>query len=161
VIGQQWAFTYRYPQFGGMESTELLLPDNRWVEFHVTSLDVIHSFWAYKLGVKADANPGVDNVAYTKPQEMGTFRVQCNELCGLWHGAMYNYGHVVTPVAFQAWASATQFKEANDGILSALPPYATTYDPTVVPQLGQAIVKIDGITGAPGYYYPARDPVTP
>src|SRR5215467_6300587 len=47
VIGQQWAFTYRYPQFGGMESSELLLPDNRWVEFHVTSLDVIHSFWAY------------------------------------------------------------------------------------------------------------------
>jgi cytochrome c oxidase subunit II len=161
VIGQQWAFTYRYPQFGGMESTDLLLPDNRWVEFHVTSLDVIHSFWAYKLGVKADANPGVDNVAYTKPQEMGTFRVQCNELCGLWHGAMYNYGHVVTPAAFQAWASAMQFKEANTGILSALPPYATTYDPTVVPQLGQAIVKIDGITGAPGYYYPARDPVTP
>jgi hypothetical protein len=37
------------------------------VEFHVTSLDVIHSFYAYKLGVKADANPGVDNVAYTKP----------------------------------------------------------------------------------------------
>jgi cytochrome c oxidase subunit 2 len=161
VIGQQWAFTYRYPQFGGMESTELLLPDNRWVEFHVTSLDVIHSFWAYKLGVKADANPGVDNVAYTKPQEMGTFRVQCNELCGLWHGAMYNYGHVVTPAAFQTWAAAVQFKEANNGILAALPPYATTYDPTVIPQMGAEVVKIDGITGAPGYYYPARDPVTP
>ncbi len=161
VIGQQWAFTYRYPQFGGMESTELLLPDNRWVEFHVTSLDVIHSFWAYKLGVKADANPGVDNVAYTKPQELGTFRVQCNELCGLWHGAMYNYGHVVTPAAFQAWAAAVQFKEANNGILTALPPYATTYDPTVIPQMGAEVVKIDGITGAPGYYYPARDPVTP
>jgi cytochrome c oxidase subunit II len=161
VIGQQWAFTYRYPQFGGMESSQLLLPDNRYVEFHVTSLDVIHSFWAIQLGVKADANPGVDNVAYTKPQQLGTFRVQCNELCGLWHGAMYNYGHVVTQTAFAKWAAATQFKEANDGILSALPPYALTYDPTVVPQLGQAVVKIDGITGAAGYYYPPQDPVTP
>jgi len=161
VIGQQWAFTYRYPQFGGMQSTQLLLPDNRWVEFHVTSLDVIHSFWAYKLGVKADANPGVDNIAYTEPQALGTFRVQCNELCGLWHGAMYNYGHVLTPAAFQAWASAMQAKQARDGILAMMPPYATTYDPTVIPQMGQAIVKIDGITGAPGYYYPARDPVTP
>ncbi len=161
VIGQQWQFTYRYPQFGGMETTQLLLPDNRWVEFHVTSLDVIHSFWAIQLGVKADANPGVDNVAFTKPQQLGTFRVQCNELCGLWHGAMYNYGHVVTATAFQRWAAATQFREANDGILSDLPPYATTYDPTVIPQLGSEIVKIDGITGAPGYYYPARDPVTP
>ena len=161
VIGQQWAFTYRYPQFGGMESSQLLLPDQRWVEFHVTSLDVIHSFWAYKLGVKADANPGVDNIAYTKPQQLGIFRVQCNELCGLWHGAMYNYGQVVTPAAFQAWASALQFKQANNGILAALPPYRTTYDPTVVPQLAASIVKIDGITGAAGYYYPPQDPVTP
>ncbi len=67
VIGQQWAFTYRYPQFGGMETTQLVLPEGRPVEFHVTSLDVIHSFWAYQLGVKADANPGVDDVAYTTP----------------------------------------------------------------------------------------------
>jgi cytochrome c oxidase subunit 2 len=161
VIGQQWAFTYRYPQFGGMESSELLLPDNRWVEFHVTSLDVIHSFWAYQLGVKADANPGVDNIAFTKPQELGTFRVQCNELCGLWHGAMYNWGHVVSQATFAKWAAALQFKQANSGILAALPPYRTTYDPTVVPQLAASIVKIDGITGAAGYYYPPQDPVTP
>jgi cytochrome c oxidase subunit 2 len=161
VIGQQWAFTYRYPQFGGMESSELLLPDNRWVEFHVTSLDVIHSFWAYQLGVKADANPGVDNIAYTQPKQLGTFRVQCNELCGLWHGAMYNYGHIVPQTTFAKWAAAMQFKQANNGILAELPPYRTTYDPTVIPQLGASIVKIDGITGAAGYYYPPQDPVTP
>jgi len=161
VIGQQWAFTYRYPQFGGMESSELLLPDNRWVEFHVTSLDVIHSFWAYQLGVKADANPGVDNVAYTEPKQLGTFRVQCNELCGLWHGAMYNWGHIVPQTTFAKWAAAMQFKQANNGILAELPPYRTTYDPTVIPQLGASIIKIDGITGAAGYYYPPQDPVTP
>jgi hypothetical protein len=74
---------------------------------------------------------------------------------------MYNWGHVVTPAAFHAWASAMQFKQANNGILAELPPYATTYDPTVVPQLGASIVKIDGITGAAGYYYPPQDPVTP
>ena len=28
VIGQQWAWTYRYPQFGGMESSKLMLPVN-------------------------------------------------------------------------------------------------------------------------------------
>jgi cytochrome c oxidase subunit 2 len=161
VIGQQWAFSYRYPQFGGMETTELVLPDNRAVQFNVTSLDVIHSFWAYQLGVKADANPGVNNVAFTTPQQLGHFIVRCNELCGLWHGAMFNTGYVVTPVAFAKWAAATQAKEANDGILAALPPYATTYDPTVVPQLGAPLVKIVGVTGAPGYYYPPQDPVTP
>jgi cytochrome c oxidase subunit 2 len=168
VIGQQWAFTYRFPQFGGMETTQLLLPMGEEVRFIVTSLDVIHSFWAYQLGVKADANPGVNNVAFAKPQELGSFSVRCNELCGLWHGAMFNYGRVVTPAAFQAWARGLQAREARIGLLRDLPPYALTYDPTVIPQLGQDIVKVAGITGANGYYYPSElqsgdrgDPISP
>jgi len=161
VIGQQWTWTYRYPQFGGMESSELLLPVNTPVEFHVTSLDVIHSFWAYQLGVKADANPQVDNVAYATPKALGSVTVRCNELCGIWHGAMYNYGHVVPQAEFQSWARGVQAKEQANGILAALPPYTLTYDPTVVPQLGANLPKIDGITGAAGYYYPPSDPVTP
>jgi cytochrome c oxidase subunit 2 len=168
VIGQQWAFTYRFPQFGGMESTQLLLPKGEQVRFNVTSLDVIHSFWAYQLGVKADANPGVNNVAFAKPQELGSFTVRCNELCGIWHGAMFNYGHVVTPAAFQVWARGLQLREARIGLLRDLPPYALTYDPTVIPQLGKDIVKVAGITGANGYAYPSLlqsgdpgDPVSP
>jgi cytochrome c oxidase subunit II len=161
VIGQQWQFTYRYPQFGGMETTQLVLPQGRAVAFNVTSLDVIHSFWAYQLGVKADANPGVNNVAYTTPQATGTFTVRCSELCGLWHGAMFNYGRVVSPAAFQAWAMGERNAQARSGILAALPPYATTYDPTVIPQLSAAIVKILGSTGSPGFYYPSTDPVQP
>jgi cytochrome c oxidase subunit II len=161
VIGQQWTFTYRYPQFGGMESTELMLPVDTPVTFHVTSLDVIHSFWAYQLGVKADANPQVDNVAYVTPKELGSFTVRCNELCGIWHGAMFNYGHVVSQSAFESWASGVQAKEQAIGVLAALPPYTLTYDPTVIPQLGKNVVKIDGITGGAGYYYEPSNPVTP
>jgi cytochrome c oxidase subunit II len=161
VIGQQWQWTYRYPQFGGMETTELYLPVDTPVTFHVTSLDVIHSFWAYKLGVKADANPGVDNVAYTTAKATGGFEVRCNELCGIWHGAMFNSGQVVSQTAFQSWASGVQAKEQASGILAALPPYALVYDPTVIPQLGKEIVNVDGITGAAGYYYGPGNPVTP
>jgi cytochrome c oxidase subunit II len=168
VIGQQWAFTYRFPQFGGMESTQLLLPVGQQVQFNVTSLDVIHSFWPYELGVKADANPGVNNVAFAKPQHTGTFTVRCNELCGIWHGAMFDTGHVVTPAAFQVWARGLQAREQKLGILADLPPFALTYDPTVIPQLGKDIVKVAGITGANGYYYPSQfqsgdpgDPVSP
>jgi cytochrome c oxidase subunit II len=161
VIGQQWVWTYRYPQFGGMESTELYLPVDTPVTFHVTSLDVIHSFWAYQLGVKADANPQVDNVAYVTAKQLGGFTVRCNELCGIWHGAMYNYGDVVSPSAFESWASGVQAKEQAQGVLAALPPYALTYEPTVIPQLGKQIVNIDGITGAAGYYYGPGNPVTP
>src|SRR5207237_8971523 len=64
VIAQQWTFTFRYPSYGGVETSQLYLPSYRLVEFHVTSLDVVHSFWAYQLAVKADANPNVDNVAF-------------------------------------------------------------------------------------------------
>ena len=159
VIGQQWAFTYRYPQFGGMETTQLVLPEGRPVEFHVTSLDVIHSFWAYQLGVKADANPGVDDVAYTTPKQVGGFTVRCNELCGLWHGAMFNYGKVVSATDFETWANTSETQLA--AVTKILPPYALTYDPTVVPQLGQDVVKVAGITGANGYYYNPGDPVQP
>jgi cytochrome c oxidase subunit II len=158
VIGQQWRFTYRYPQFGGFETTELMLPVGRSVQFNVTSLDVIHSFWAYQLGVKADANPGVNNVAYTTPTQTGVITVRCAELCGLWHGAMFDYGHVLSDAAFEAWATTTRTQLAS--ITAILPPYSTTYDPTVIPQINQAMAKA-GIAGANGYYYPPNDPVQP
>jgi cytochrome c oxidase subunit 2 len=128
VIGQQWDFTYRYPSFGGVETPQLVLPVDREVELHVTSLDVVHAFWAYELGVKADANPGADNIAYVKPSETGGFEVRCAELCGLWHGHMYeSAGRVVTDSEFDTWIQEQQrlFAPAT----SVLPPYAHEYLP--------------------------------
>lgn len=163
VIGQQWKFTFRYPQLGGFETADLVLPVGQWVQFDVTSLDVIHSFWAYQLGIKADANPGVDNVAYTKTQHLGDVTVRCAELCGLWHGAMFNYGKVVPVAQFQAWASATRTHLASiTTLLNRCVPYATTYDPTVIKQTcsGPVMQKL-GLTSAGGGYYPPQDPVQP
>jgi cytochrome c oxidase subunit II len=117
VIGQQWQFTYRYPSLGGVESNQLILPAHTDVVLHVTSLDVVHSFWAYELGVKADANPGIDNVAFVRTKGAGTFHVRCAELCGLWHGYMYNNGRVVDPGQWHSWA--TQAKK----IYVAIKPY--------------------------------------
>jgi cytochrome c oxidase subunit II len=105
VIAQQWQFTYRYPSLGGFESNQLYLPANTDVELHVTSLDVIHSFWAVELGVKADANPGVDNAAYVETKKPTVFHVRCAELCGLWHGYMVNNGQVVSASQFRTWAA--------------------------------------------------------
>ncbi len=158
VIGQQWRFTYRYPQFGGFQTTALVLPRGQWVQFDVTSIDVIHSFWAYQLAVKADANPGVNNVAFTKPQQTGRFVVRCAELCGLWHGTMDNYGTVVSPAQFRSWAASTRTQLAS--VTRLLPPFSATYDPTVVAQMSKIMVK-NGLTGAPGLYYPSEDPVQP
>src|SRR5207302_1627696 len=72
VIGQQWNWTYRFPGYGAVETAHLELPADTLVEFHVTSLDVTHSFWAYELGVKADAVPGVDNTAFVHTRRAGS-----------------------------------------------------------------------------------------
>jgi cytochrome c oxidase subunit 2 len=128
VIGQQWEFTYRYPRYGGLETPHLYLPADTLIRLHVTSLDVIHSFWAINLGVKADANPGVDNVVYVQTKHPLTINIRCAELCGLWHGYMFDEkGHVVPPAAFSAWIA--QQKLLYGAILKDLPPYATTYAP--------------------------------
>ena len=108
VIAQQWEFTYRYPAYGGVETQQLELPANTLVEFNVTSLDVIHSFWAYQLGVKADANPGENNIAYVDDQGPLSFNVRCAELCGVWHGYMFNTGAVVPKAQFAAWIAQQQ-----------------------------------------------------
>ncbi len=127
VIAQQWTFTYRYPSYGGVETPRLVLPVGQMVELHVTSLDVVHSFWAYQLGVKADANPNQDNVVFVQPTRLQTFDVRCAELCGLWHGYMSNHGRVVTPAAFTAWIHKQQAIFAPSQ--KSLPPYSTTYLP--------------------------------
>ena len=127
VIAQQWRFTYRYPAYGGVETNTLEIPANRTIAFHVTSLDVIHSFWAYQLGVKADANPGVDNVAYVTTEHPMTFNVHCAELCGVWHGYMYDTGYVVPPSQFATWIAARQQQFAP--ITKQLPPYSKHYSP--------------------------------
>jgi cytochrome c oxidase subunit 2 len=127
VIAQQWEFTYRWPEYGGVETPHLELPVGQMVEMHITSLDVIHSFWAYQLGVKADANPDVDNVAFVKPTKEMTFEVRCSELCGIWHGQMFDHGHVVSRSAFDSWIAEQQTKYA--AATKALPPYSHTYLP--------------------------------
>ena len=127
VIAQQWQFTYRYPTYGGLETPQLILPVDTVVELHVTSLDPIHSFWAIELGVKADANPGVDNVAFVQTKGPQTFHVRCAELCGLWHGYMFNNGRVVPQSQFAAWVKSQQRDFAP--IAQYLPKYSKIYYP--------------------------------
>lgn len=127
VVAQQWQFNYRFPGYGGVETNALELPENTLVQFNVTSLDVIHSFWAYELGVKADANPGVNNVAYATTKGPVIIHVRCAELCGVWHGYMFNQGRVVPKAQFAAWIARQQqlFAPAT----KKLAPYSKTYFP--------------------------------
>jgi len=134
VIAQQWEFTYRYPTYGGVEVPHLVLPANTLVRLDVTSLDAIHSFWAYQLGVKADANPGVDNVAYVTTKGPLTFDIHCAELCGLWHGYMFDTGQVVDSATFAGWIKKQRAYFAP--VLKYLPPYAESYLPDPAKRAG-------------------------
>jgi len=127
VIAQQWEFTYRFPGYGGLETQHLELPANTTIEFHVTSLDVIHSFWAYQLGVKADANPGIDNIAYVTTKSPLNFEIHCAELCGVWHGYMYDSGKVVSRADFASWIAQQQQQLAP--ATKVLPPFSKQYFP--------------------------------
>jgi cytochrome c oxidase subunit II len=127
VIAQQWEFTYRYPTYGGVEVPHPVLPANTLVRLHVTSLDAVHSFWAYQLGVKADANPGVDDIAYVQTKGPTSFDIHCAELCGLWHGYMFDTGQVVDSSRFASWIKRQQ--SYFGPVAKYLPAYATTYLP--------------------------------
>lgn len=127
VIAQQWQFTYRYPTYQGLETSQLVLPADTLIEFHVTSLDAVHSFWAHSLGVKADANLGTDNVVYLHTRGARSFDIHCAELCGLWHGYMYDTGRIVASSAFTAWTRQQQ--QVFQAVARYMPPYRTSYAP--------------------------------
>ncbi len=104
VTGQQWVWTFEYPQHDGLTSDILYLPKDRAVYFNVTSKDVLHNFWAVELGVKIDANPGAITQTGVTPNKAGTFNVRCAELCGLHHAYMQTKIQVLEPEAFDSWA---------------------------------------------------------
>jgi len=103
VTGQQWVWTFEYPQYDKVTSDILYLPKDRAVLFNVTSVDVIHNFWAVELGVKIDANPGAITQTGVTPNKEGTFNVRCAELCGLHHAYMETKIDVMPAETFESF----------------------------------------------------------
>jgi cytochrome c oxidase subunit 2 len=105
VTGQQFAWTYEYPQAGGkpIKSDILYLPKDHPVRFSVKALDVLHDFWVPAFRMKIDAVPGLTTHYRITPNRIGTYPVVCAELCGLGHAVMRSTTKVVTPAAFDAW----------------------------------------------------------
>jgi cytochrome c oxidase subunit 2 len=106
VTAQQWAWTFNYPQYGASSAGAQVieLPVNRPVEFYVTSDDVLHGFAIRAFGVRVDANPGyVTTTPVTTPTQIGSYVVQCVELCGLLHSDMWEAVNVVSADAFNSW----------------------------------------------------------
>lgn len=103
VTGQQWVWSFEYPDDERVSSANLVVPINRPVYFNVTSKDVIHNFWVVELGIKIDANPGAVTNTGVTPNKLGTFNIRCAELCGLHHAYMETTITVVTEEEYEAW----------------------------------------------------------
>lgn len=112
VTGYRWAWAVKYPD-GFTVADELVLPVGQRVKFNVTAPpgDVLHSFWVPAFRTKIDAVPGHVTHIYVTPSELGdgaqdaAFRLQCAELCGLFHAGMRMAVRVVTPEEYAGWVA--------------------------------------------------------
>lgn len=82
---------------------ELVLPVGEPVEFKLNSNDVIHSFYVPNFLYKLDVIPGRTNSFTVTPNQTGTFRAQCAELCGLNHALMRFSVRIVTRAEFDQY----------------------------------------------------------
>ncbi len=101
VIGQQFAWTFQYPN--GQIYPTMHLPLDRPVVLAITSKDVIHSFWVPQFAQKQDALPGVYTRLVITPDRLGNFPVICVELCGLGHSLMRSQAIVMSAAAYAHW----------------------------------------------------------
>ncbi|MEA3064833.1 MAG: cytochrome c oxidase subunit [Sphingomonadales bacterium] len=125
ATGNQWYWTYTYPDHGGFEivsnglkdadakargeprllavDERMVVPQGAVVKVIVTSSDVIHSWGVPAFWVKMDAVPGRLNETWFKTDRPGVYYGQCFELCGARHAYMPIAVEVLPPAQFAAW----------------------------------------------------------
>nr|MBA3889798.1 cytochrome c oxidase subunit II [Gemmatimonadaceae bacterium] len=116
VIGRQWWWEFRYPEYttvGGsgrvdtlVTANELYLPLGRTVNFTLRTADVLHSFWIAPLAGKRDLISNHTNYLWFTPDSagVGAWNGTCNEYCGASHANMKFRAYTVTPEDFESWA---------------------------------------------------------
>ncbi len=151
VIGHQWWWEFRYPQYGVTTANELYLPIGRTVNFSMISKDVIHSFWIPQLGGKRDVMANRKNFLWFTVDSITTssaWNGTCNEYCGESHANMRFRVFTVQPAEFASWI-AHQKSPAAFG--ATAPP--TIPPPTSAPATDTARVATTPLTAA-GYAFP-------
>ncbi len=114
VVGHMFWWEVRYPDQGIVTANEIRIPTGGPVEVHVTSADVIHSFWVPQLSPgKIDMIPGRTNRIWMHAETPGRYRGQCTEFCGLQHALMSLLVIAEPPEDFQAWMDARQAVDAR------------------------------------------------
>jgi cytochrome c oxidase subunit 2 len=87
VIAYQYNFTF--VRANGTRTVDILhIKVNKLYKLNLTSIDVIHSFYAHELSIKLDMVPGRYNIVYLKVREPGEYEIHCAEYCGTYHFIM-------------------------------------------------------------------------
>ena len=166
ATGNQWLWTYQYPDNGKIEvisnmlkesyevqpgerartdadGPEQLAVDNRMVvpvgediRLQTTGADVIHAFAVPSLWFKLDAVPGRLNEKVLRVEQPGVYFGQCSELCGIKHGYMPIAVEALPRDKFNAWVLAQGGK--IDGAPDAAPAVAATVTTTAAPAVKPA-----------------------
>ncbi len=106
VIGHQWWWEFKYPQYGITTANELYLPNGRTVNFQLKTFDVLHSFWIPQLGGKRDLISNKTNFLWFTPNKdlpSSAWNGFCAEFCGPSHANMKFRVYTVTPDEFERW----------------------------------------------------------
>jgi cytochrome c oxidase subunit 2 len=128
ATGNQWYWTYTYPDHGDFEivsnglkdedakargeprllavDERVVVPVGATVKMIVTSADVIHAWGIPAFWSKIDAVPGRLNETWFKTDRPGVYYGQCFELCGSRHAYMPIAVEVVQPAQFAAWVAS-------------------------------------------------------
>ena len=122
VIGQQWAWSFQEPGPDGILDTaddirtvgELHVTLNKTYHFELVSRDVVHSFAVPSFRLKQDALPGRTITGWFRPNRLGTYDIQCTQMCGIGHGLMAGRIIVETPQEHAAWL----MRNANPSVAS-------------------------------------------
>lgn len=115
IEARQWYWQVHYPDLNLTLVDEIHIPVDTPINFHVTSVDVIHSFWVPRLGGKVDAIPGRTNRLRLEASESGSFQGQCAEYCGVAHTYMTFVVHAHEAEDYAAWqVEAEANSEANN-----------------------------------------------
>jgi cytochrome c oxidase subunit II len=120
----------------GGDAGGLVLPVGQQVHVTLTSPDVIHAFYVPKFLFKRDVVPGkLNNFDFTIDTP-GTYRGQCAELCGEFHGSMLFDVHALPQADFEAWFQKAQ--QSPPPPPSAAPPASGAPAPSGAPA-GQVV----------------------
>ncbi len=92
---------------------EMVVPLGKKIRVITTAADVVHAWWIPAFGAKQDAIPGFLRDIWFRPEQTGTFRGQCTELCGKEHAFMPIVVRVVSAEDYGKWVGEQKQKLAK------------------------------------------------